>query len=212
MKIIFTLLLLFYLDETPPGTIKIKDYYVDRTEIQSIHWLEYIYYKKQELDSIEIRRVFPDSSNFWYSLPDYKYKPIVLVTYEQVLEYCAWRSKVVNERFGKKVTYRLPTATEWKDIAEEVIRIDQKQIERDLKETQQMMKMVSGQYILIQMENPKPRVYNMFDNVTEMTIEKGIAMGSNNSDLSNLNKNLTRLIKYTSSNSYLGFRCVAEVE
>jgi len=212
MTTILTFILLFNLNSNPPGTIKIKNYFVDRTEIQNIHWLEYIYYKGQELDSIEIQNLLPDSSNFWYSIPDNRFKPIVLITYEQAIDYCTWRSKVVSERIGKKVTYRLPTTTEWKDIAEEIIRTDLKQIEKDLEETKKLIKKDSSPYILTGREKPKSRIYNMFDNVTEMTLEKGIAMGSNNYELTDPKTNLIRLVKFNSANTYLGFRCMAEME
>jgi formylglycine-generating enzyme required for sulfatase activity len=212
MTTILTFILLFSLNDNPPGTIKIKSHFVDKTEIQNIHWLEYIYHKGKEMDSVELQKLLPDSLNFWYSIPDNRYKPIVLITYEQALDYCVWRSKVVSERIGKKVTYRLPTTTEWKDIAEETIRTDIKQIDKELEETRKIIKKDSTQYILVDREKPKSRIYNLFDNVTEMTFEKGIAMGSNNYDLTDPKTNLTRLIKYNSPNTYLGFRCVAEME
>ena len=212
MKTILTFILLFSLSDNPPGTIKIKNHLVDKTEIQNIHWLEYIYYKGQELDSIEMQKLLPDSSNLWYSIPDNRFKPIVLITYEQALDYCVWRSKAVSERTGKKVTYRLPTTNEWKEIAEEIINTDLKQIEKELEEAKKLIKKDSTQYNLVNSEKPKSRVYNMFDNVTEMTLEKGTAMGSSNYELTNPKANLTRLIKYSSPNTYLGFRCVAEIE
>jgi formylglycine-generating enzyme required for sulfatase activity len=209
---ILTCILLFSLNGNPPGTIRIKNHFVDKTEIQNIHWLEYIYHKGQELDSIEIHKLLPDSSNSWYAIPDNRFKPIVLITYEQALDYCAWRSEVVSKRIGIKVTYRLPTITEWKDIAEELIKTDLKQVEKELEATKKIIKKYSGQYILTDREKPKSKIYNMFDNVSEMTLEKGIAIGSNNHELTDLNTNLTRLIKYDSPNKYLGFRCVAEIE
>jgi formylglycine-generating enzyme required for sulfatase activity len=212
MTTILTFILLFSLDNNPPGTIKIKNYFVDKTEIQNIHWLEYIYHKGQEMDSVQLHKLLPDSSNFWYSIPDNRYKPIVLITYEQALDFCTWRSKVVSERIGKKVAYRLPTTTEWKDIAEEIIKTDIKQIMKELEETRRIIKKDSTHYTLVDREKPKSRIYNMFDNVTEMTFEKGIAMGSNNYELAVPKTNLTNLIKYNSPNTYLGFRCVAEME
>lgn len=212
MTTILTFVLLFSLNTNPPGTTKIKSYFVDKTEIQNIHWLEYIYYKRQEMDSVELQKILPDSSNFWFTSPANRYKPIVLITYEQALDFCAWRSKVVSDRIGKRVTYRLPTTTEWKDIAEEIIKTDLKQIEKELKEIRKIVKKDSTLYTLVAREKPKSRIYNMFDNVTEMTMEKEIALGSNNFNLVNPKTNLTRLIKYDSPSTYLGFRCVAEIE
>lgn len=212
MTIILTFVLLFNLNNNPPGTIKVKNYFVDKTEIQNIHWLEYIYHKGQTLDSIEIQKLLPDSTNFWYSIPENRFKPIVLITYEQALDYCQWRSQVVSEKIGKKVTYRLPTKIEWKDIVEELIKYDVKHIEEEIKEAKQKIKKDTTQYTLIDRERPKAKVYDLFDNVTEMTSEKGIAVGSNNYDLTDPQKNMTRLIRYNAPNIYLGFRCIAEIE
>ena len=212
MTTILTFILLFSLNNNPPGTIKIKNYYVDRTEIQNIAWLEYLYHKAKVLDSVEMQRLLPDSSNHWYQIPDNRFKPLVLITYEQALDFCAWRSEFVSKRLGKKITYRLPTTTEWKDIAEEIVKNDLKQIEKELAVANKMVKKASGQYNFTDTEKPTSRIYNMFDNVTEMTLEKGIAMGSNNHELTDLKTNLTRLIKYNSSTSDLGFRCIAEIE
>jgi formylglycine-generating enzyme required for sulfatase activity len=215
MTTILSFILLFISNElnvNPPGTIRIKNMLVDKTEIQNIHWLEYIHFKSQGLDSAERRKLLPDSSNFWYSSALYRNKPIVLISYEQALDYCTWRSKVVSEKMGKKVTYRLPTPAEWKDIAGEIIKTDLKQAEKELELSRKLAKKDSTEYILTARKDPKSRVYNMFDNVTEMTLEKGIAMGSNNHDLTDLKTNLVRTIEYNSPDSYLGFRCVAEME
>lgn len=212
MKTIFTFILLFNLNKYPPGTIKIKTLLVDKTEILNIHWMEYLYYKRQELDANRFKKLLPDSSNIWYTNPEHRFKPVALITYEQALDYCTWRSKAVSEKLGKKITYRLPTIAEWKEIAEEVMKNDLKRIEKALEETKKRIRKDSTQYLLNEIAKPKSRIYNMFDNVSEMTLEKGIAMGSNNYELTDAKANLTRLIKYNSPNAYLGFRCVAEME
>jgi formylglycine-generating enzyme required for sulfatase activity len=212
MTIILPFILLFSLNNNPPGTIKVKNYYVDRTEIQNVHWLEYIYHRGKEMDSGEMQKILPDSANVWYSLEENRYQPIVLITYDQAVEYCVWRSKVVSEKLGKKITYRLPTVAEWRDIAEKIIKTDLKQVEKELQKAEELIKKDSGQYVLMGKEKPGSRIYNMFDNVTEMTLKKGIAIGANNQQLTDPKTNLTRLVKYNSPNSYLGFRCIAEME
>src|SRR5690606_32449531 len=84
---------------TPPGTIKVKDYYVDQFEMTNIDWLEFLHYKKQEVDSVAYQKLLPDSTNTWYTLKEHRFDPLVLVTYEQALEYCKWRSAVVSKNF-----------------------------------------------------------------------------------------------------------------
>ncbi|NBW36296.1 MAG: hypothetical protein EBR30_15020 [Cytophagia bacterium] len=212
MKILM-LTLLFSLNDNPPGTVRVKNYFVDKTEIQNIHWLEYVYHMQQELGSAGIQKLLPDSSNFWYSNPEHRFQPVVLITYEQALAYCEWRSKVVSERIGRKIRYRLPTKTEWSDIAEAILKTDLKEIEQEMEDTKRVMsKNDSAKYILFQKDKPKSRVYHLFNNVTEMTLEKGIAMGPNNYELLNPDASLTKLIMYNAPGVYLGFRCVAEIE
>lgn len=212
MHFIFTLLLLLGYNHNPPGTMKVKGYFVDKTEIQNIHWIEFLHHKQKELDSASWQKLLPDSSNFWYAIQENKNGPIVLITYDQALAYCAWRSKVVSERIGKKVTYRLPTTAEWKDIAEELLKTDKQQIEQELEAARKLVEKDETKYLISAREKRKERVYNLFDNVSEMTQERGIAMGSNNHELIDLQTNLTRLIKYNASNAYVGFRCLAEIE
>jgi formylglycine-generating enzyme required for sulfatase activity len=212
MTTFLTFILLFSLDSNPPGTIKVKNYYVDKTEILNLHWWEYVHYKKEELDSLELSAILPDSSNFWYRTMEYRFKPVVLITYEQAVNYCTWRSKIVSEKLGIKITYRLPTSTEWKEIAEELLKNESKRIEKDLLEARRIIGKDSVKYLLFDREKIKNRIYDIFDNVTEMTLEKGVAMGVNNDELVDLKTNLIREYKYNTSNAYLGFRCIAEIE
>ncbi|WP_066839392.1 SUMF1/EgtB/PvdO family nonheme iron enzyme [Rufibacter ruber] len=199
--------LIYSFDQNPVGTIKVNRHYIDKTEVLNIHWSEYIYHRSQGLDSADAQKLYPNGSNHWYSQPANRFEPIVLITYEQALDYCAWRSKVVSERVGKKVTFRLPTPTEWKAIAEELIATDLKQIEEESEKIKKLSSKKSSPYILIAEENPKARVYHFFNNVTEMTLEKGIAMGSNNHELLNNTSTLTNnLIKYNDPHPYLGFK------
>ncbi|MEJ8804194.1 hypothetical protein [Pontibacter sp. H249] len=68
------------------------------------------------------------------------------------------------------------------------------------------------QYYLEESKKDKKRLYNLFDNVSEMTQAKSIAMGANNYQLTELENNLTQIIKYDAPNIYIGFRCIAEFE
>ncbi len=212
MTILLTWIVLFSFSDNPPGTIKVKDLYVDKTEIQNIHWLEYVYHKRQGLDSVAIKKLLPDTSNYWYANPAHRHQPIVLISYEQAVDYCAWRSQLVSERTGRKITYRLPTANEWRDIAKELMATDLKNIEKDLAFMKKIIKNDSTHYILLNRDKPKARVYDLFGNVSEMTLDKGVAMGANNVELSEPEANLTSGFSYHAPNLYLGFRCVAEIE
>jgi formylglycine-generating enzyme required for sulfatase activity len=211
MTTILSFILFFgFNNNIPPGTIKIKNYYVDKTEISNIHWMEFLYYQQSELDSIEYKKLLPDSSNFWYTYLTNRDKPIVLISYDQAMAYCRWRSKAVSEFYNVKVIYRLPTPDEWKEIAEETLKSDLKEIRKEIDETKKAMRKEPGQYFVREVAKPEARLYHLFNNVTEMTAEKGIAMGGSNFDQTDLETNLTRLMLYKGPNIYLGFRCVAE--
>jgi formylglycine-generating enzyme required for sulfatase activity len=211
--ILSLILLLCSLSNTPPGTIKVKNYYIDKTEILNIHWREYMHFNSPAVKaSLFPTLLLPDSSNYWYTLPENSFKPIVLITYEQAVEYCKWRSGAISKKLGKKVTYRLPTAGEWKEVAEELLKTDSKQMQKDIVEVRKLIKKSTGQYTLYDRKEPGNKVYDMFANVSEMTFEKGIAMGSNNYEPPDLNTNLTKAINYNSPGMYLGFRCIAEFE
>ncbi|AKQ45241.1 hypothetical protein TH63_05685 [Rufibacter radiotolerans] len=200
----------------PAGTIKVKDYYVDKTEILNVHWDEYVRLKGKDLTPDEVTLLLPYTPNQVYSLPENRFKPVVLITYEQALEYCQWRSEVVSKRYNRKITYRLPTPQEWQEIAQELLISEASQAQKDLKDTQKMMAKRDGAYTLLTTENPKEKLYHLMDNVSEMTSKKGVAMGLNNYDLYKLNGDaaseaLLKTSTYSEPHPYMGFRCVAVV-
>ncbi|WP_299700793.1 SUMF1/EgtB/PvdO family nonheme iron enzyme [uncultured Pontibacter sp.] len=212
---LLTFILFLNLNSTPPGTKQVKNYHVDTTEILNIHWLEYIHHRENEIGTADRHKLLPDSANTWYRKSENHFKPIVLISYEQALDYCAWRSKVVSKKLGKNVTYRLPTASEWTAIAEEIIKTDLKQQEKNLAKTKKAVSKITGQYFLIdsrKQEKSNNSIYNLFDNVSEMTAEKGVSMGANNHQLFDLKENANRTISYDGPSPYLGFRCIVEIE
>ncbi len=212
MHLQILVILFVFWEKPPPGTIKINDLYVDKTEILNIHWLEYMYYKEQELDSSEYYKILPDSSNFWFKEIEFRYHPLVLISYEQAVDYCKWRSKVVSEKFGINVTYRLPTAQEWQMIAEHLLSEKEKNIYREHNKLVKKNKKLKGGFNLTDRKEIVNQVYDFFGNVSEMTDVKGIAFGNNNSDLEDPKNSITKPIKYAKVSPYLGFRCVAEIK
>ena len=211
MNIILIFLFALTTVDPPLGTVKVGDYYVDKTEILNIHWLEFLQYKSLELDSAKLTLLLPDTANNWFRRAGQRYKPIVLITYEQAIEYCHWRSKVVSENSGRKVTYRLPTPNEWSKIAEITLKNDAKLIENEWEKTNKLVNKNAGKYVLYTSDEFDDRVYHLFDNVSEMTSERNISMGSNNFEHTSLIENLNREVPYSGSNKYLGFRCIAEI-
>lgn len=108
--------------------VTIASFYMDETEVSNVDWLEYMYW---------IRRNFPDDKEYIYnSIPDslvwrqplsynepyvnnylrhpgFQDYPVVGVTWEQVQDYCVWRTDRVNEDILRSKQI-LPT---YKDIA-----------------------------------------------------------------------------------------------
>ena len=135
----------------PPGTLKINDtLFIDQTEVGNIHWREYLYYlsdvKKDELEyekrlpdtsawQLETDTVHDPLSEYYFRHPSFNNYPVVGVSYEQVIEFCKWRTYIVNlgmyihenkltnfkehlkDPFPIKIYYRLPTKEEWEMIA-----------------------------------------------------------------------------------------------
>ncbi len=123
---LFTYLLipLFFLlspekEKAPPGTVLVKGYYIDALELSNLNWMMFEFETgRQGIDS----RTTKPKYNFNYNHPDNRYLPITNITHKQVEMYCKWRSKVVSKRMKRKVTYRLPTEKEWREIAEELLK------------------------------------------------------------------------------------------
>lgn len=217
MGIFITYFLLFLsltFDECPPGTTKVKNYYVDKTEILNIHYLEFINHKKIHLDSIEIKKFIPDGLKTLPLNKENWYKPVVMISYEQAIAYCDWRSKVVSNKLDKKITYRLPTLAEWKDIATQIY--SDRHTRKDIKITKRKLAWYKVTPIALESRFREAkntnRVFNMFDNVSEMTSEKGIAIGPNNTNLNNWESKLSQIVEYKSKQPYIGFRCIAEIQ
>ncbi len=203
---------LFFVQESQPiGTKKIGNYYVDKTEILNIHWLEYIYYKKQELDESVHSKLIPDSTNTWYKDRDRRYEPITLITYEQAVDYCKWRSEVVSKQLGMEVIFRLPTESEWNEIADIIIQQNKKKIDKEREGYQKKLADNSIEPGLISRQSPKNKIYDLFGNVSEMTATKGIAKGANNKQLL-MEENRIETIEYNESSPYIGFRCIADIK
>ncbi len=120
---------------------------------------------------------------------------------------------MVSKLTGKKILYRLPTEKEWREIADELLKSDEREVIKDLIKTKRQVKNKAGEYTLAPREKIRNKVYNLFDNVSEMVLENGIAKGANNLDLSeDVRKTINRKLQYSGPHAYVGFRCVAEVQ
>jgi formylglycine-generating enzyme required for sulfatase activity len=112
---------------TPPNMVWLKDsVFIDKTEIFNIHWLEYRYYLKQDsaqkiyqqsrLDSSLWQQYDTTKSFTYHSAPEYRYFPVVGLSYDQANRYCQWRTFAVNSNRQDKsyvFYFRLPAEKEW---------------------------------------------------------------------------------------------------
>ncbi len=142
---------------TPPGTVWLKgNLFIDKTEISNTNWREFMYWNSTHKVSKSYRcSMLPDSTVWgntyiyanWYSNNE-KVKanthylrhaafsdfPVIGISYKQALEFCKWRSDIVNQylyykskklkcpldsvkNYPEVVKYRLPTAEEWEYAA-----------------------------------------------------------------------------------------------
>lgn len=173
-------------------------------------WMKYYPPEDFNFESDKLKPFIPDSTNFWYKNPNRKFQPVTNISYEQAVDFCVWRSKVVSRKYGRKVNYRLPTNEEWSTVAKYLLDNQYKATTKDFRLMKKNIELNQNKYYLMVINGFKSDIIHMFDNVSEMTSEKGTAMGANNLELIGLEDNLTKIYHYKKPNSYLGFRCVAE--
>lgn len=149
---------------------------------------------------------------------EYLNHPITGITYEQAVNFCNWKTKIRG--FGK-LTFRLPTEKEWKNIA--LIWLAKKDkvngmpdsISKDGCPTFNYSYKSSCEWILkhnlsvSRILAPYTIAWSgdIFGNVSEMTLEKGIAKGGNYMLYAN-QCHVDSVQKYSKPEKWLGFRCV----
>ena len=212
----------------PPGTIKIMDsLYMDVAEVTNQAWLEYAHsvgmvYGK---NSHQYRSCLPDTT-VWLNLeaPDslmcstyfrstkYRQHPVVGISYQQALDFCEWRTRMVKWQYARlyhhslNISYRLPTEKEWEMVAYyEGLRL------RDPKG----MNLATPAGSKTESQGPcatrsKKKdlfgINHLLGNVAEMVADPGIAKGGSWKHDANLALTGKRL-SYTKPQVWLGFRC-----
>ncbi|MCC2545439.1 formylglycine-generating enzyme family protein [Hymenobacter sp. BT175] len=134
-----------------PGVKQVQDsLFMDETEVANIHWLEYLFFVRRDSSEAFYRTQLPDSSGWsgrlrirtrsgrdsavsYLRFPQFRYYPVVGISYQQAVNYCKWRTRVVRtnllqskayqrshrqlRHYDVHVTYRLPTPAEWEMAA-----------------------------------------------------------------------------------------------
>ena len=173
-----------------------------------------------EMSASKISKVFMEEETF-------NLMPVIGVSYEQVLAFCKWRedflkreldamSPKLRAKFPKKFEFRLPTNKEWARIR--FMKQDKKALKEMDSKIQKNMKFFKVQRNktlnnseraehIYQTNMDEIGLYNIFDNVAEMTSVKGVAMGGSWNELNEEN-NYDKEFSYEGAQSWLGFRCV----
>lgn len=153
--------------------------------------------------------------------PAYNHYPVAGISYQQAQSYCKWRSDRVNERYAiyhaqnpndksipKKMTYRLPTPEEWDQFS----IIDSIYLPNTNKKRRISKKQTKSLFTNIVMMNPPNSIglYDLDGNMSEMTSKKGLAKGEHWAQ--QYIKTSGKDLKYSKPESWIGFRCVVDLE
>ncbi|MEO9475416.1 MAG: gliding motility lipoprotein GldJ [Cyclobacteriaceae bacterium] len=93
--------------------VTVASFYMDETEVANINWLEYEYYIKQDSDEYYWKNNLPDTTvwakdlayndpyvDHYYRYPGFRFFPVVGVNWRQAINYCKWRTLVVNMKLA----------------------------------------------------------------------------------------------------------------
>ena len=104
--------------------VTIQSFFMDEAEIANIHWLEYLFYLRQDSGQNPdlYANAMPDT-NVWVKelsyndpyrehylrYPGFRYYPVVGVTWNQANDYCHWRTNVVNFKLAQDADIDIST-------------------------------------------------------------------------------------------------------
>lgn len=169
-------------------------------------------------------------SNTYFDTDELALTPILAISYEQAIRFCTWRteqfkkelSKMSSEeraQFPKEFRFRLPTAKEWgrirfmtqkKDMVKTIQKITAGTTKAyKIKKNKLMSENPKVDHIYSRMDE-KLAMYNLFNNVAEMTSEEGVAMGGSWHTANEASK-FDKEFSYAQPEAWLGFRCVFEI-
>lgn len=102
-------------------TVTVASFYMDETEIANIHWLEYLFYIKNDSSEEFFQSALPDTTVWEHPLayndpyvdhylryPGFRYFPVVGVTWVQANDFAIWRTNVVNKKLAEDAGVEVP--------------------------------------------------------------------------------------------------------
>jgi sulfatase modifying factor 1 len=103
--------------------VTVASFYMDETEVANINWLEYEFYIKQDSDQYYWKNNLPDTTvwakdlayndpyvDHYYRYPGFRFFPVVGVNWRQAVNYCKWRTQVVNMKLADEAGLLDPLA------------------------------------------------------------------------------------------------------
>ena len=105
--------------------VTVASFYMDETEVANINWLEYEFYIKQDSDDYYWKNNLPDTTvwakdlayndpyvDHYYRYPGFRFFPVVGVNWRQAVNYCKWRTAVVNAKLALDAGYGDPLGSD----------------------------------------------------------------------------------------------------
>lgn len=102
-------------------TVTVASFYMDQTEIANIHWLEYLFYIKNDSSEEFFQSALPDTTVWEHPLayndpyvdhylryPGFRYFPVVGITWVQANDFAIWRTNVVNKKLAEDAGVEVP--------------------------------------------------------------------------------------------------------
>ena len=177
---------------------KIGSLWVENTEVLNAHWLDYEAYHLLRMDSASFAAANIESPFKAYRNQAAGMIPMTMITYEQALAYCKWRSQHMSRMLGRKITFRLPTIKEWQSIASAFYKENESKINKELlaNKKYRYKHEFQNKYFTFKSSILSEDIVHLFDNVSEMTAAKGKALGGNNNLYLPVSENLTRVFQY----------------
>lgn len=204
-------------------------------DLKSSHGESSMEYTTQLPDFKKWERLFPELTQEeivtrFFETDDFALIPIMAISYEQAVAFCDWRttqfkkelsqmSQEERAQFPKDFRFRLPTAKEWgrirfmtqsKGLVKTIRKITASTSKAyKLKKNTLINDDSKLSHVYSHLDN-KLAMHNLFNNVAEMTDEKGVAMGGSWQKGNEANR-FDQQFSYEAPEAWLGFRCIFEI-